>query len=144
MFNRRRITAALIGLIVLVLGGWLVKDVITGEEPGGGEAAPGRVVAGAESGLPVAALSSLPPQAAQTWKLIESHGPFPYPRNDGVVFGNRENLLPQKPSGYYHEYTVPTPGSQDRGPRRLITGDSRELYYTSDHYVSFVVVDPGR
>jgi ribonuclease T1 len=144
MVNRRRITAALIGLIVLVLGGWLVKDVTTGDQPGGGEAVPGGTVTGAESGLPVAALSTLPPQAGQTLKLIESHGPFPYPRNDGVVFGNREKHLPQKSSGYYHEYTVPTPGSPDRGARRLITGDSRELYYTGDHYVSFVVVDPGR
>ncbi|WP_158880844.1 ribonuclease domain-containing protein [Amycolatopsis anabasis] len=153
MFNRRRITAALIGLIVLVVGGWLVKDAMSGSDPAPAPPsapatgnAPVRTgpVAGADSGLPVKPLSGLPPQAADTWRLIQAGGPFPYPRNDGVVFGNREKLLPAKPSGYYHEYTVKTPGSADRGARRLVTGDAKELYYTEDHYGSFVVVDPGR
>ncbi|WAL64054.1 ribonuclease N [Amycolatopsis cynarae] len=133
--SRRRITVALIGLIVLVLGGWLVREV-----GGSGGTGPGPSTAS----LPARALSTLPPEAAQTWKLIEKGGPFPYPRNDGVVFENREKRLPEKQSGYYHEYTVPTPGSQDRGPRRLITGRSQELYYTGDHYSTFVVVDPSR
>lgn len=60
------------------------------------------------------------------------------------MFGNREGILPRKPSGYYHEYTVPTPGSPDRGARRLVTGEGGEVYYTADHYASFVVVDPRR
>ena len=152
MFNRRRITAALIGLLVLVLGGWLVKDVLSGHSPsptapGTSASAPARggaAVPGADSGLPVKALSALPPQAADTWKLIEKGGPYPYPRNDDVVFDNREKRLPAKKSGYYHEYTVKTPGSADRGARRLITGQAHELYYTGDHYASFVVVDPAR
>ncbi|UJW32248.1 ribonuclease N [Saccharothrix sp. AJ9571] len=131
MFNRRRITAALIGLIVLVVGGWLVKDFVA-DDPGG------------ESGLPVSSLSSLPPEASETWKLIGSNGPFPYPRNDGAEFQNRERLLPARDPGYYREYTVKTPGSEDRGARRLITGAARELYYTGDHYASFVIVDPSR
>jgi guanyl-specific ribonuclease Sa len=101
-------------------------------------------VAGADSGLPVRALSTLPREAGDTWKLIQAGGPFPYPRNDDVVFANRERLLPQKNSGYYHEYTVRTPGSPDRGARRLVTGEAAELYYTGDHYSSFVVVDPSR
>lgn len=125
--SRRRITAALAGLIVLVLGGWLIKDVT------GHSAAPV---------MPTQALSALPPEAARTWRLIEAGGPFPYPRNDGTVFDNREKRLPSKPAGYYHEYTVPAPGSADRGPRRLITGDGTKLYYTGDHYQTFVAVDP--
>ncbi|AXB47787.1 ribonuclease domain-containing protein [Amycolatopsis albispora] len=139
MFNRRRITAALIGLIVLVVGGWLVKDLVA--DGSGGQGGP---VPGSESGLRVEKLSSLPPEAAETWKLIGSNGPFPYPRNDGVEFQNREKLLPARDSGYYREYTVKTPGSKDRGPRRLVTGAARELYYTGDHYASFVIVDPSR
>ncbi|MTD58878.1 ribonuclease domain-containing protein [Amycolatopsis pithecellobii] len=127
MSSRRRITAALIGLLVLVGGGWLVRDLSSGN-----------------AGAATTALSALPPEAGQTWRLIERGGPFPYPRNDGVVFTNREKRLPDKQSGYYHEYTVPTPGSTDRGPRRLITGAGHELYYTGDHYASFVVVDPSR
>jgi guanyl-specific ribonuclease Sa len=98
----------------------------------------------AESGLPVRPLCALPAQAAQTWRLIAAGGPFPQDR-DGIVFNNRERLLPQQKSGWYHEYTVPTPGSGDRGARRLITGGSRgpdqQVYYTADHYDSFVVVD---
>ena len=91
----------------------------------------------------------LPPQAQQTLALIRQGGPFPY-RKDGTVFGNRERLLPQRPRGYYTEYTVPTPGSRDRGARRIVagkgsTGDpatSGEYYYTDDHYQSFRRIRP--
>lgn len=87
--------------------------------------------------------SSLPSQAHDTLRLIDRGGPFPYPQ-DGTVFQNREGLLPQQPRGYYHEYTVKTPGSSDRGARRIVTGDrSQEDYYTADHYRSFDLVDYG-
>lgn len=78
----------------------------------------------------------LPPEARQTLRLIERGGPFPH-RRDGVVFANREQRLPLKPRGYYHEYTVPTPGRRDRGARRIVAGEAREYYYSDDHYVSF-------
>jgi ribonuclease T1 len=81
-------------------------------------------------------LRELPPEARATLSLIRAGGPFPYAR-DGVVFGNREGHLPKHPRGYYREYTVPTPGSRDRGPRRIVTGREGELYYTNDHYRSF-------
>ncbi len=86
------------------------------------------------------ALSSLPPQAAQTVALIKKGGPFPYSQ-DGVVFDNNEHLLPSEPRGYYHEYTVDTPGASTRGTRRIITGRGGQYYYTGDHYDSFVRVD---
>jgi len=80
----------------------------------------------------------LPPEARHTLVLIASGGPFPH-RQDGVVFGNYEHLLPAKPRGYYHEYTVDTPGARDRGARRIITGGNPPdvYYYTDDHYRSF-------
>jgi ribonuclease T1 len=81
-------------------------------------------------------LSDLPPEAAATVALIERGGPFPY-RKDGSTFGNRERVLPPKRYGYYREFTVPTPGSRDRGARRIIAGGGGELYYTDDHYRSF-------
>jgi ribonuclease T1 len=95
------------------------------------------------------ALDELPPQAKQTLALIRQGGPFPH-RKDGTAFGNRERLLPQRPRGYYTEYTVPTPGSRDRGARRIVagkgaTGDpatSGEYYYTGDHYQSFRRIRP--
>jgi ribonuclease T1 len=93
-----------------------------------------------ETGLRVVALSSLPRQAQETVALIDRGGPFPY-RQDGVTFGNRERRLPSHPSGWYREYTVVTPGEGDRGPRRIVTGDDdRQVFYTGDHYGSFVRV----
>jgi ribonuclease T1 len=87
------------------------------------------------------ALAQLPEQARQTEQLIRSGGPFPYSK-DGTVFGNRERLLPREKRGYYREYTVKTPGSRDRGARRIICGGEKPAapeacYYTADHYASF-------
>ncbi len=86
-------------------------------------------------------LSSLPAEAQQTHRLILGGGPFPFAK-DGVVFGNRERLLPRQRRGYYREYTVKTPGSRDRGARRIVCGGSAPAqpdacYYTGDHYTSF-------
>ncbi|MEU6850565.1 ribonuclease domain-containing protein [Actinacidiphila alni] len=83
--------------------------------------------------------ADLPAQARDTLALIDRGGPYPY-RRDGVVFGNLEKELPAHPRGYYHEYTVPTPGSRDRGARRIVTGRNDELFYTDDHYQSFEAV----
>lgn len=87
-------------------------------------------------GLQTMTVDQLPPEARQTLAHIDSGGPFPYSR-DGIVFQNREGILPKQSSGYYHEYTVVTPGAQDRGARRLIAGSNDEIYYTDDHYVTF-------
>jgi ribonuclease T1 len=93
-----------------------------------------------DSGLPVVALVTLPVEARETVALIDRDGPFPYAK-DGAVFGNRERLLPARPNGFYREYTVPTPGEDDRGPRRIVTGDDGgQLFYTADHYASFIRV----
>ncbi|GAB3791175.1 ribonuclease domain-containing protein [Dyella agri] len=82
--------------------------------------------------------SFLPPEAHDTLALIARGGPFPHSQ-DGVVFGNYEGLLPKQPRGYYHEYTVETPGASTRGTRRIITGGTppEVYYYTDDHYRSF-------
>jgi ribonuclease T1 len=87
--------------------------------------------------------SDLPPQAHDTLDLIEQGGPYPF-EQDGTVFQNREGILPSQATGYYHEYTVITPGSDTRGARRIVTGeDHQEDYYTADHYASFDLVDHG-
>lgn len=82
-------------------------------------------------------ITELPPEARLTVDLIHSGGPYPYAR-DGAVFGNREARLPAKPRGYYREYTVRTPGARDRGARRIVAGRDGELYYSGDHYRSFM------
>jgi len=86
--------------------------------------------------IPVVSVEKLPLEAKRTLDLIKKGGPFPYDR-DGIVFRNREKILPVAPTGYYREYTVPTPGIRNRGARRIITGQKREAYYTQDHYQSF-------
>jgi len=86
------------------------------------------------------AASELPAQARKLLELIAHGGPFPYDR-DGVVFGNRERALPDRPRGYYHEYTVKTPGVRSRGARRIVCGgepgSTRDCYYSDDHYQTF-------
>lgn len=80
----------------------------------------------------------LPKEALATLRLIERGGPYPYRQDDGV-FQNRERRLPPQPRGYYREFTVKTPGSRDRGARRIIAGGQPpvEFFYTDDHYRSF-------
>jgi ribonuclease T1 len=100
----------------------------------------GAVPAALGLAVPDVALTALPAQAQETYALIRAGGPFPYER-DGVVFGNREKILPAKARGYYHEYTVRTPGAKNRGARRIVCGGAKtapdSCYYTDDHYQSF-------
>lgn len=86
-------------------------------------------------------LAELPRQAQDTLRLIAQDGPFPHKR-DGVVFNNFEKRLPEKPRGYYREYTVATPGAKNRGARRIVCGGTQpwpaaSCYYTANHYRSF-------
>ncbi len=99
-------------------------------------AAPTRGSPETVNGLPTIELDELPPEALDTLALIEAGGPFPFP-NDGGTFQNREGLLPPRRRGYYTEYTVITPGEDDRGARRIVAGEPGEYYYTDDHYTSF-------
>ena len=89
-----------------------------------------------QNGLPAITLAELPAEAHDTLRAIKQGGPFAYQRY-GVVFKNYERRLPKKPRGYYHEYTVKTPGARNRGARRIISGGVNEYYYTADHYKSF-------
>jgi ribonuclease T1 len=91
-------------------------------------------------GLGTVRPAELPVEAQRVLGLIEAGGPFPYSQ-DGTVFGNVERLLPSHQRGWYHEYTVPTPGSRDRGARRIIAGQDGARYYTADHYESFARVE---
>ncbi|MFC7657022.1 ribonuclease domain-containing protein [Pseudonocardia benzenivorans] len=151
MTSPRRGGSVRVALVALaVLAGLVAVGLITGRsgtpaaDPG--SASTGCVVVSSQvpgasaSKLPVQPLCALPPEAATVYAQIRSGGPYRYDR-DGVVFANAERLLPAEPRGYYHEFTVPTPGETDRGARRLVTGAGQELYYTGDHYGSFVVVD---
>ena len=132
--SRRPRVAALIGALLL-LAGCAAPAVDVGTAPVSVTAA------GPVSGLPTVAVADLPVEAQQTYRLVLEGGPYPYPQDD-QAFGNREGLLPAAQPGRYREYTVPTPGSEDRGARRLVVADDGSAYYTDDHYASFREVIP--
>jgi ribonuclease T1 len=115
-----------LAIVVAIVGWWLAT----------GTDSPSRARTTASGGLGTIAIADLPPEGRRTLDLIEAGGPYPYDR-DGVVFENRERILPAERRGYYHEYTVPTPGSDDRGARRIVAGSAGERYYSDDHYASF-------
>ncbi|AZM74676.1 ribonuclease [Streptomyces sp. KPB2] len=124
--------AARLGAAAAVLSALLVGGTVSATTAGAAPAAVGEIC-----------YSALPSQAHDTLDLIEQGGPFPF-EQDGTVFQNREGILPDRSSGYYHEYTVITPGSDTRGARRIVTGEEyQEDYYTADHYASFDLVDHG-
>ncbi len=118
------------GLIVTLVGAVLVSGAVQarGQLPGS------------------VAIGQLPAEAQATHRLIFTGGPFPH-RKDGSVFGNRERALPAQPRGFYHEYTVHTPGSRDRGARRIVCGGVRPMnpdacFYSADHYATFQRIAP--
>ena len=96
--------------------------------------------------VPATSVASLPSEAQAVQRAIHRGGPFAFPK-DGIVFANRERLLPAEPRGFYREYTVPTPGARDRGGRRIVCGGAQPTaplacYYTADHYASFRRITP--
>lgn len=81
---------------------------------------------------------------------------LPYAQ-DGVTFRNREGLLPAMPSGYYKEYTLITGDAPDtvkigdtvyqvspdlgkRGAERIVIGGGEKVYYSPDHYKTFILL----
>ncbi|HXV12131.1 MAG TPA: ribonuclease domain-containing protein [Burkholderiales bacterium] len=118
----RRLTAAFLTAVCLLAFG--AAALLQGQD-----AAPGSP--------PEIAIAELPAEARATIRLIERGGPYPHER-DGTVFHNYEKRLPRHATGYYREYTVRTPGLAHRGARRIVAGRGGELYYTDDHYRSFM------
>jgi len=94
------------------------------------------------SDLPTMTVAELPAEGIDTLELIAAGGPFPYDK-DGATFQNREGVLPPAPKGFYAEYTVITPGEDDRGARRIVAADDGGRFYTDDHYSSFREVVSG-
>jgi ribonuclease T1 len=127
---------ARIAAVKFALTGFLLAAAITGL-PAQARVSTDRHAASQPATVQVA---ELPRQGRETYELIRQGGPFPYGK-DGAVFGNRERLLPAEKRGFYREYTVATPGSRDRGARRIVCGGPARTpyacYYTADHYASF-------
>jgi ribonuclease T1 len=141
--GRNRYALVAVIAFIVIIGGWALLRTNTSDSADPPAPAP-------VGGVPTCSLTTLPPEVVDTVRVIHAGGPFPFPRNDGVVFGNREGHLPDRTKGYYHEYTVITPGAKNRSTRRVITGGApltnpSQYFYTADHYDSFcLVTDPGR
>ncbi|WP_147260997.1 ribonuclease domain-containing protein [Pseudonocardia hierapolitana] len=128
-------------VIGLVLAGFALAGCQVSPAPAPPATSPAAAVT-ENDGIPDCAVAALPPEAHEVIEDIEAGGPYEYPRNDGVTFGNREGILPDEGRGYYREFTVETPGLNHRGARRIVTGgpderDPEHWYYTDDHYESF-------
>jgi len=142
-------------VLALVLGLWWVANrdsgTSAGDAPGTRASATGGPSGTAypsasdtpDSGLETVAESDLPREAQATLELIRAGGPYPYDQDDRT-FQNREGILPRQQRGYYREYTVETPGSDDRGARRIVGGRGGDRYWTSDHYDSFRQIQEGQ
>ena len=122
----------------LALTGLLIVLGVSSQEVNAKQAVAG-------DGLVSIKVAELPQQGQQTYERIHQGGPFPYDK-DGTVFGNRERLLPAATRGFYREYTVKTPGSRDRGAKRIVCGGQpkkpESCFYTADHYSSFRRIQP--
>jgi ribonuclease T1 len=128
-------------LLLLVVASYLGGQQWLGGGTPSGPAAPAQTANASAADVSASALAAFSAEErgaiSATLSRIAEGGPLPY-KKDGSVFQNREGQLPLKPSGYYHEYTVKTPNSPDRGARRIVAGAGGEIYYTADHYDSFV------
>lgn len=143
MIPRAWLVRLLIAVLLVGLGWWLGSRPRDGAEARAPAATSPPAVEIERNLSPKQAndFTGLPPEVSETLALIDRGGPFAYDK-DGTVFQNREGHLPKKPRGYYREYTVPTPGSRDRGARRLVAGADDEIYYSGDHYRSFKRLRP--
>jgi ribonuclease T1 len=143
MIPRAWLARLLIAVLLVGLGWWLGSRQYHGAEA----RAPATVNTPAveterkPSSQPSTDFVGLPAEVAETLALIDRGGPYPYAK-DGTVFQNREGRLPKKPRGHYREYTVPTPGENHRGARRLVAGVDGEVYYSGDHYRTFKRLRP--
>jgi ribonuclease T1 len=133
--------SSLAAIILLIL--LFSAEFVSIELPGSAGFAFAEAAHSAPRQIDVISTRDLPPEALITINLLAKGGPFKH-KQDGVIFGNREGILPHKPRGYYKEYTVETPGLSHRGARRIIAGAGGELYYTDDHYKSFKLIKEPR
>lgn len=138
--QRSRVVGVLLAFVVTLLSGLGIATSASASAPATAAVAVAAPGCGDTSSYKKTPLSTLPAEAGQTYDLIKKGGPFPYPGKDGSVFTNKEGILPSCASDYYHEYTVPTPGSPDRGARRIVTGSAGEFFYTGDHYKTFSII----
>jgi ribonuclease T1 len=135
---RRALCASL--AVAALTAAWAPAAASAASGPPPGAVVEARSSRGPRADLGRIAWTALPPEGRETIARIRQGGPFPH-RRDGVTFANREHRLPSRPFGFYREYTVPTPGARDRGARRIVAADDGALFYSPDHYRTFLRVE---
>lgn len=159
MQNSKKTLSGVLGVIVVLAAAWFGIDLSTSGEATSQASSSATTTTITSSNTPTSesissnsdldgdscSMSELPQEADEVVDDILAGGPFDYPDNDGVRFGNYEGVLPKESSNYYREYTVETPGLSHRGPLRIVTGGSNPTdpevwYYTSDHYETFCAI----
>lgn len=58
----------------------------------------------------------------------------------GDRFGNREGILPKADGRQYYECDIDTDGESSRGAKRIVYSNDGLIYYTEDHYESFILL----
>ena len=58
----------------------------------------------------------------------------------GDKFGNREGILPKASGRQYYECDIDTDGKNSRGAKRIVFSNDGLIYYTEDHYESFILL----
>ncbi|MBS6860965.1 MAG: ribonuclease [Clostridiales bacterium] len=58
----------------------------------------------------------------------------------GDRFGNYEGLLPDAPGREYHECDIDTLHAASRGAKRIVYSNDGLIYYTENHYESFILL----
>ena len=58
----------------------------------------------------------------------------------GDKFGNREGILPKASGRQYYECDIDTDGQNSRGAKRIVYSNDGLIYYTEDHYESFILL----
>ena len=58
----------------------------------------------------------------------------------GDKFGNREGILPKADGRQYYECDIDTDGESSRGAKRIVFSNDGLIYYTEDHYETFILL----
>ena len=58
----------------------------------------------------------------------------------GDKFGNREGILPKADGRQYYECDIDTDGKSSRGAKRIVFSNDGLIYYTEDHYETFILL----
>jgi ribonuclease T1 len=90
--------------------------------------------------------SKIPAHVWKTLDYISEHDAAPEGYVGGRKFGNYEGRLPARDDRgrtiRYREWDVyPKQSGVNRGAERLVTGDDKSAWYTSDHYETFTRID---